>query len=275
MELNAKAVEFSRIGAVARVRLARPETGNALDADMVTEIAAAVRAASTAPDCRALVLEAMGTRFCTGAHVAASEVEGGEVPSESVLRAFVDCLALLCQAPVPTIACVEGDAMGGGVGLAAACDVVLASAEARFMLSEIILGMIPALIAPVLLRRLSPGKLRYLMLSSRALPAAEAQIIGLADEIVPTGHMRQALSQQLDRIGRSAPPAIAVGKAFLDDLAGNDWDSRVDTAIELQRAWLQRVEVREGLRAFAEGFSPPWFERMGRTYTVACEEQDQ
>nr|AIR74915.1 enoyl-CoA hydratase/isomerase-like protein [Chondromyces crocatus] len=255
-------VRAVREGSVTRVTLTHPSTGNALDCAALEQLVGALRAAVSDAACRALVVSSVGPRFCSGADVFTQADDAPE--REASMRAFVECMTLLCASSMPTIACVEGDALGGGVGLAAACDIVLASEEVTFTLSEVIFGMIPALITPFLLRRLTLGRLRYMMVSSRAIPAREAREAGLVDEVVPGGEMEATLARQLGRIGRSSPPAIATGKAYLDGFGPGGLEARTSAAMALQQEWLKRPEVMEGIQMFADGFSPPWFEKLGR-----------
>ncbi|WP_437760868.1 enoyl-CoA hydratase/isomerase family protein [Sorangium sp. So ce1389] len=264
MQSSSSTVQYALEEDLAQIQLAQPERGNPLDGATIARLAQCLRDAASHASCRAIVISAAGPRFCSGADVAATS-RGDE--GEGALSDFVACLSLLCAAPVPVIACVEGDAYGGGVGLAAACDIVLASEGATFMLSEVILGMIPALISPFLLRRMTPGRLRYMMLSTRGISALEAREAGLVDEVVPAGGMTDALDRQLRRIGRSSPEAIAHGKAYLERIASQQFDAQIASALEQHRGWLSRPEVLAGLQTFADGFSPPWFRRLGRVAT--------
>jgi enoyl-CoA hydratase/carnithine racemase len=126
------------------------------------------------------------------------------------------------------------------------------------MLPEVILGMIPALITPFLLQRMPIGRIRYMALSSRSLTAEEAHWSGLVDEVaVPDLHV--AIEKQLRRILRSSPDALAAAKAYLGQLQKGERIRQTDAAIATLVSWLERPGATEGIRAFANGFSPPWF----------------
>jgi methylglutaconyl-CoA hydratase/polyketide biosynthesis enoyl-CoA hydratase PksH len=150
--------------------------------------------------------------------------------------------------------------MGGGAGLTAACDLVLCSREATFSLPEVMVGMIPALIAPFLLRRMSLARVRYLALSSRRIGAEEAREYGLVDQVATEG-MQKALEAQLQRLFCSAPAALSQVKEYFDRLDGSDFHQQRQAAADELDQWLGRPRVLEGVRTFAQGFSPQWFEK--------------
>lgn len=243
---------------VAWITLADPERGNALDAALVAGLDGALRQATGEPSCRVIVLRAEGDSFCRGLDLEAAFDEAA--PDPSMWQAIADTLLRICAADQPVIASVEGEVSAGGVGLAAACDLVLASDDASFVLSEVIVGMIPALIAPFLLRRLTPARARYLALSSRRVRGAEARELGLIDELVE-GSMARALERQIRRLLRSSPRALAASKRYFDQMAGNDLGRRAFEAQVRLRAWLDEPGVLAGIRTFNDGFAPPWFQK--------------
>lgn len=244
---------------VAYVTLSAPASGNLLTGSLLEGITRALDRAAGDATCRAIVLSAEGEKFCGGLDLeAAFASEGGIDPAFVALS--LDCLSRIRGARVPVIACVDGDVTGGGVGLTAACDIVIASPRAVFMLSEVIVGMIPAMIAPFLLRRLTPARLGYLAQSSRGVRGVEAREIGLVDELGEEG-VDAALHRQLQRILRSSPEALAETKQYIDALSAADPARQIDIARDRILGWLRRPEVVEGARVFAEGGAPPWFRR--------------
>ncbi len=255
------AILYEAAAGVARITLAESSGENPLNTPSLVALSGALLKAEASASIRAVVISAKGEHFCRGMDLSAAllgELDGGM----DSLRLFVDTLLLIRRSRLPVIACIEGKVTGGGLGLTAACDLVLAAPEASFMLPEVILGMIPALITPFLLRRVTPGRIGYMTMSSRALSALEAREIGLVDEVMADG-ARASLARQLARIGRSAPDAITESKRSLDQLADRDLERQIEAALELQLARLQRPKVQEGVRLFMEGFSPPWFQRIG------------
>ncbi|UQA57017.1 enoyl-CoA hydratase/isomerase family protein [Polyangium aurulentum] len=247
---------------VARVILSAPESGNALTTPMLEGLARALALAESDPTCRVIVLSAEGNHFCQGLDLAAAFASGGR-PDGHFLRLSVDCLLKIRSARVPVIARVEGDVSGGGVGLVAACDVVIAAPAATFMLPEVVVGMIPAVIAPFLLRRLTPARLRYMALSSRGVRGAEARELGLVDEVVEDETDR-AVDRQIQRFFRSSPRALSECKRYFDALTPGDLEAQATAAIDRLSTWLGDPEVVAGARAFSEGEVPPWFEKYRR-----------
>jgi enoyl-CoA hydratase/carnithine racemase len=244
---------------VAHITLSAPERGNSLDPKMVRALGEAVRGAEADTSCRAICLEALGPHFCLGMDYEALETGEGQAGAEDAFP-FADLLTSIHRSRLPVIACVEGNAMGGGVGLAAACDIVIAAPDAIFMLPEVIIGMLPALVAPSLLRRIGAARLRFMAVSSQGINATQAQTFGLVD-IVADGQLADARDRQLDRLLRSSPEAIEETKHYLDGLCTQELDRQSDFARAHLRLWLGRPGVRDGIRAFAEGFSPPWFQK--------------
>jgi enoyl-CoA hydratase/carnithine racemase len=257
-------VRHDTIAGVARLTLIAAAQQNPLNASTLTALASAVQHAEDDTSIRAIVIDAEGEHFCSGMDLSAgldSELDAG---MES-LRLFADTLLRIRRTRLPVIACIEGKAAGGGVGLAAACDIVLASTTASFILPEVIVGMVPALITPFLLRRVTAGRLGHLALSSRTLPALEARELGIVDEVADD--VRAALGRQLSRIGRSAPEAIAESKRCIDRMDGRNLEQQMEAACTIQFERLQRADVREGVQQFADGFSPRWFSRIGGSLT--------
>jgi methylglutaconyl-CoA hydratase len=245
---------------VARFTLRFPETGNAVSAAVLRGILEALTHAEADPGVRAFVIDSEGKNFSSGIDLSLTCLDA-VADADRTLKMFADTLLRLVRSRVPVIAFVEGKASGGGLGLVAACDIVIASESAEFALPEVILGMVPAVVAPVLLRRVTPGRLAALALSSRTVPAREARELGIVDEIGG----REALRRQLLRIGRSSPEAIAETKRMIDSQEGGLLDRRLADACLLQSARIEREDIREGIRMFAEGFSPSWFRHIGES----------
>jgi enoyl-CoA hydratase/carnithine racemase len=258
-----KHVELEITGAQASLRLRAAQRGNSLDRQMVSELLSALREAMSAPDWRVLVLSAEGPAFCRGFDLeqelqeeASWVADTGELLSE--------CMTLLVESHRPVVAVVEAEVIGGGLGLVAACDLVLASRAATFAATEALIGLIPAVISPFLARRMGYARLRYLALSTRVLDAQQAQGLGLVDEVVE-GAMATALKRQLQRLLRSSPAALAEIKRYTSELQQREHAQGASLAQQCGfstaalRAWLARPGVLEGVREFAAGGTPPWW----------------
>jgi enoyl-CoA hydratase/carnithine racemase len=204
------------------------------------------------------VISAAGPDFCKGMDF--DFVLSRSSSLKKVSAPFVECLMLISSSSKPVIGCVEGTVAGGGVGLVAACDLVIANESASFTLPEVIVGMIPALITPFLLRRMAPARVQYLALSSRTLSAMEAKTSGLVDELAEGG-IHDVLRNQLQRLFRSSPAGLLEVKRYFDRLRGDQLRRDIQTALEQFDAWVEQPGVIESVRTFAEGFTPPWFQK--------------
>ncbi len=258
MELILEAVRYEIDSGVAQITLAQPHTGNALNPDLIHALYRSIQAAIADPACRVILLSAEGTDFCKGLDLEALIQQ--KTIEASLFQPFLECLKLITHSPLPVIACVEGNVIGGGLGLVAACDIVLANTRATFMLPEVIIGMIPAIISPFLLRRLTPAKLNYLTLSSRTIDGSEAQAIGIVDEVATEG-MEVTLTRQLQRLFRSSPAAIAQSKQYFAQLNADTFQQQTDLALHQLVAWLNQPDILDDIQTFTEGFSPPWFQK--------------
>jgi enoyl-CoA hydratase/carnithine racemase len=257
VELNGMVRHKIRDG-VCTVTLDAAADGNPINFALIEGLAAALDAVDADQDCRAVVLRAEGPTFCRGLDLETFFVHGS-LPGRDELRRLPACLARLRRARTPVIACVTGEVTGGGVGLVAACDLVLATPDARFMLSEAIVGLVPATIVPFLLLRIGPARLRAMTLGTRGVPAVEAHGYGLVDELVD--ELDGPLRTQLRRVFRSAPHALAEAKRYYDSISAPDLDRQVEVGLDQFTRWLARPEVADGVRLFGEGFAPPWFAR--------------
>ena len=257
-------VRVSTAGRSMRLILDDPRRQNALSAEMVAEIEAALDAAPHALG--ALVVEGAGGAFSAGADLKALREALAKPPSpgetdplQALNAAGGRFFARFAALPFVTIAVVDGAAIGGGVGLAAAADVVIATAKARFSLTETSLGFPPAQIAPHLVDRLGLRAAKRLALTGARLNGREAAAIGLADLFCESDEERDArLDELLKAIDRSAPNANAETKRLFRACGAAPTDAYIETAARSFAASLRSDEGREGLAAFAEKRAPSW-----------------
>lgn len=221
-------------------RVAVPE---ALNVASVGEFATELRNA-TVSSARVVVLEGRDGTFCRGLDLALP----GSDDARTGVASFVECLHGVRRLGKPTIALVDGVAIGGGVGLAAACDLVIASRRATFGLPELLYGFVPAIVLSVLLERLPPQKLRLAALSARTFTADEAMQSGLVD-IVATG-IEAALRIAVRRLSRAQPAAVRRWKEFTAPV-------QLAEALEETASTLEDPAVAKRVQAFiAEGIAP-------------------
>ena len=254
-------IEIERTPGVATLWLNRPETHNAFNAGMIAELIAALRDLGADDAVRAVVLAGRGRSFCAGADLAWMKATG-EADFETNLadaRELAALLRTLAELPKPTLARVHGAALGGGMGLAAACDICIASTDAVFATTEARLGLIPSVISPYVLRAIGARQaLRYFQTAER-FSAAEAHRLGLAHETVETGRLDATIAEILEALLQGGPQALAASKELVRDIAGRPVD---DALVEetARRIATTRAgeEAREGLAAFLEKRRSAW-----------------
>ena len=255
------AVTVSRAGPVALIELARPDTGNALEAALVAELTAAVSGAA-AGGARALVLAGAGRHFCTGANLRELEALNAASDDDRLADAarLASAYAALLRCPLLTVAAVHGAAYGGGLGLAAACDVVVAAPDARLQFSEVRLGFVPALISVFLPRRVTVARLARLFLDPEPLDGAAALAVGLVDEVDPAPRER-AIALAVAVARKAAPSAIAETKRLLLETTLPDLDARLAHAARVNVTQRSHPECRRGIAAVLAGAGfPSWLE---------------
>lgn len=265
MGLDFEHLTVERTGAVEHVTLNRPGVRNALNDTLVSELTAWAEARQVGDGVRVVVLQGAGASFCAGADIAymARTLEFTADENVAAARAMAAAFRALDALPVPLIGRIHGAALGGGAGLAAVCDIVVAADDAVFGFTEVKLGILPAVIAPYVLAKIGPSAARHLFLTGARFPALEARNIGLVHHVVPTSDLDAAVATAVGHILAAAPTAIARAKQLISTLASSgrsDFDAVVD---ETTRAIAeQRVsdEGQEGLRAFLDKRPPRWVE---------------
>lgn len=260
------AVRVSRSGpndAVATVTLSRPETHNAFDASVIAELAATFGAlAKEGPTTlRAVILTGAGASFCAGADInwmrAAMQldVEGNELDA----MAMADMFETIDTCPVPVVARVHGAALGGGMGLCAVSDLVIAESGTKFGFTETRLGILPAVIAPFVIAKIGESNARALFPGGRRFDALRAQRIGLIHEIVEgAAALDAAVEAAVADILAAGPTAARAAKSIVREVRGlGHGSSKWHTARVIAR---QRttVEAQEGFLAFTEKRIPAW-----------------
>lgn len=246
---------------VATVALNRPELHNAFNDDMMKELMDAFGTLGADAKVRAVVLAAEGKSFCAGADVNWMKRMVDYSFDENVADANIlaKMLRAIRECPKPVIARVHGATYGGGVGLVAAADLAVAIRSATFCLSEVKLGIVPAVISPFLLEKIGPGAARRYGLTAERFTADEAKRIGLVSEVVDTPEQLDEWIGEVTRhILANGPAAVAACKKILSDVAGVAWDQA--QARTTQRIAEIRIspEGQEGLKAFLEKRKPSW-----------------
>jgi methylglutaconyl-CoA hydratase len=219
---------------------------------MRTQLRAALGGAVADDAVRAVVLDHTGRVFCSGMDL--SEAAGGGVEDQGV-REFPSILETIWTSPKPVVAVVRGPARAGGIGLLAACDVVVAGASATFAFSEVRLGLVPAVISAVVLPRMLPHLAHRLMLTGEVFDAATAAAGGLVDVAVPDDEVDATLTAQLTALTAGAPTALAETKRLLRADAP---PLRFDELLELSARFFAGDDGQEGIAAFREKRPARW-----------------
>jgi methylglutaconyl-CoA hydratase len=243
------ALEVERDGAVLRVTMARPDRRNAFDTALIDELA---RAFADVGDVRAVVLAGEGKSFSAGADVewmrSSVDLSYEENVADALrLRAMLDAID---GCPAPVVARVQGHALGGGCGLVACCDIVVAEPGAQFAFSEVKLGIVPAVISPFALAKIGPGAARRFFVTGERFTADVALRIGLVHEVA--GDLDAAVERLVAELLTAGPDAACAAKQLARaPLAADETAER----IAAQRT---SAEGQEGLRAFLEKRPPRW-----------------
>ncbi|MGY1616658.1 enoyl-CoA hydratase-related protein [Geodermatophilus sp. SYSU D00691] len=237
---------------VATLTLDSPANRNALSRAMRAQLRAALTEALADDAVRVVVLDHTGRVFCSGMDL--SEAAGGGVQDQGV-REFPEILAAIWSSPKPVLAAVRGPARAGGVGLLAACDVVVAGASATFAFSEVRIGVVPAVISAVVLPRMLTHVAHRLMLTGEVFDAATAAAGGLVDLVTADDEVSEVVAQQVAALAAGAPAALAETKRLLR--AGAP-PLRFDDLLELSARFFASEEGQEGIAAFREKRPAMW-----------------
>lgn len=245
---------------VARLMLARPQAHNALDARLIAELRQAVDELASRSDVRAVVLTGVGESFCAGGDLRWMQENMKKTRAErlSESAALATMLRAMNELPMPVIGRINGPAYGGGIGMISVCDIAIGVESAKFALTEVSLGLLPANIAPYVIARIGAANARRTMLTARRMTALEAKSFGLLHEVVRPAELDAAVEREIADLLRCAPGAVAATKKLIAFVDGHDLSTSMGyTADRLADAW-DSAEGQEGVACFFEKRTPPW-----------------
>jgi methylglutaconyl-CoA hydratase len=240
---------------VATLTLDSPANRNALSRAMRAQLRSALTEAMADDSVRVVVLDHTGRVFCSGMDLA--EASGGAAEDQGV-NEFPALLEMVWDSPKPVVGVVRGPARAGGVGLLAACDVVVAAEGATFAFTEVRLGIAPAVISAVVLPRMVPNVAHRLMLTGEVFEAPQALAGGLVDLVVPTEDVDACVAAQVEALGKGAPLALAETKRLLRAARTRPLAEQFPDLLALSARLFASEEGQEGIAAFREKRPARW-----------------
>jgi methylglutaconyl-CoA hydratase len=254
-------LEVERRGSTAWFWLNRPDVRNALDGDLQDLLLKAFKEVEDEKNIRVIVLAGRGQAFCAGGDLSRMEQAAKMTKAKSRREAarFAGFLYRMHTFPKPLIARVHGAAFAGGMGLVAACDLVVAAEEAEFCLPEVKIGLVPAMISPYIMRALGEQNARRYVLTGERLGAREAHRIGFVHECVPAAELDARVEKFAAQLAQAGPQALARSKKLLAKVAKAAITPKLaeETAAVLADVRMG-AEAREGIRSFLEKRKPRW-----------------
>jgi methylglutaconyl-CoA hydratase len=254
---------------VAVLSLARPDAANSFNAAVIAELVAHLKEIAAMKQVRAVVLRGKGKHFSAGADLAWMKASAALSFKDNVTdaKALIALFEALANLPQPTLAAVHGSAFGGAVGLTACCDIAIAADTARFALSEVKLGLMPAVIVPDLMRKMTPGGLRRLGLTGKIFSAAEAKEAGLVERVVPEAELAAAVKEELNLLLQGSPEAQAKLKTLLDQTQSDGLRQHPRTAEAIAGVRTGK-SGQAGLAAFFDKKPPPWAKSLAADWSL-------
>ncbi len=253
-------IEVVRDGPVARVWLNRPEQHNALSPAMVAELTEALHGVAHEATVRVVVLGGHGPSFCAGADIGAMKASGALSFDENLAEAqrLGRMFATLAELPQPVVGRIHGNVYGGGVGLLCATDIPVAAEDSRFGLTEVRLGILPALISPYVIRRLGDRNARELMLTGERIDAAAALRVHLVQHVCPLHELDARVEERVQALLAGGPAAQTRIKTLLKLYADSGWEEYRAALPRVLAEMRSGAEAHEGLSAFFEKRKPAW-----------------
>jgi methylglutaconyl-CoA hydratase len=252
---------LTRDNKVATVTLNRPDVRNAFNETTIAEITQVFRELSNDASIRAIVLAANGPAFCAGADLNWMKKMADYTHDENIADAgqLATMLSTIYTCAKPVVAQVQGDCYAGGMGLVAACDVIVSVDTAQFCLSEVKLGLIPATISPYVIKAMGENAARRYFLTAERFDAAQASRIGFVHEVVAVGALNAKVAEIVKTLVSNSPNAVAQAKVLVREVGGREiTESLIAQTVKGIALIRASEEGREGVRSFLEKRKPNW-----------------
>jgi methylglutaconyl-CoA hydratase len=251
-------------GPIVRVTLDRPDVRNAFNEELIAELTDWAERVTPSAGTRVAILMGAGRTFCAGADVTWMSRMVGYSHEENLrdARTLGRMFAALNALPVPLIGRIHGAALGGGAGLAAVCDIVVAAEDAIFGFTEVKLGIVPAVISPYAISKIGQSAARELFLTGARFSAARAREIGLVHAIGEEAELDRIVAKYVNDLLTSGPHAVSTAKRLIAAVANHTPEDVIDHTVETIAHQRVSPEGQDGLRAFLEKRKPTWPEGL-------------
>lgn len=253
-------LEIVQDGPVRNIRINRPEVRNAFNGVVVAELHKAFAEAGAHDETRVVLLSGNGKSFSAGADLGWMKDQAGLPPAENAKGAdyMARMFLAIARCKKPVVGRVHGHALGGGSGLTAAVDVAICTEDCLFGMTEVKLGIVPAVISPFVLQKIGAGRARTLFLTGERFDGKEAERIGLVHRAVPTDQLHDAVTKVCKELLSAGPAAVASAKALIQSVA----HLSLEDAIPVTSKWIADLratdEAKEGFTAFLDKRKPNW-----------------
>ncbi|HKB67472.1 MAG TPA: enoyl-CoA hydratase-related protein [Pyrinomonadaceae bacterium] len=239
-------------GAVARLTLNRPEKRNALNEALIGGLKDSLRKATDNAAVRVVVISGAGSDFCSGADLASLQkiADGSVAENTADASSLMELFVLMRQVSVPVVAAVRGKALAGGCGLASACDIVLASADAQFGYPEVKVGFVPAMVMAILRRNISEKRAFELITRGEQISAADARQFGLVNQVFPEENFESAVTTYVNGFANVSKSAVALTKTLLYQMDGMSFGDALQTGVDVNVIARMTDDCQEGIARF-------------------------
>lgn len=249
---------YELAGDVGTVTLDDPERRNALSTALLNSLGDDLGTARDDPSCRIVVITNTGPAFCAGADLKSAGPRAGPGTVETPRHSLVGVLTAILECPKPVVGRIAGHCMGGGIGLAAACDISVVSDDARLGFTEVRVGVAPAIISVVCLPKLRRADALELFLTGDRVEASRAAELGLVNRAVPAEQLDEAVASVVDALRHGAPGALAAAKQLVREVPSMGREEAFAWTAELSARLFASPEAAEGMASFRERRPASW-----------------
>jgi len=252
MSDKTRTVLYTNEAGVARITLNRPERRNALNDQLVRAVQNAIVTAASAEYTRVIVISGAGKDFCSGADLSALQKisQASVAENQADASSLSELFLLIRRTPVPIVAAVRGKALAGGCGLASACDIVLASAEAQFGYPEVKIGFVPAMVMAILRRNVSEKRAFALVTRGEQISAVVAKEYGLVNQVFPEEEFESAVTDYVNGFAKMSRSALALTKTLLYQMDGMSFGDALQSGVDVNVIARMTEDCQEGIARF-------------------------